>query len=105
MQPPNQVQGGNVRGDTRPHPFSVQDTRTAGRGIRVSWTLRPALAVTHRCVARTLASGCRVRMDAMTSPQRVRFGYWTPIFGGWLRNVDDEQTPVSFAHILSLIHI
>ncbi len=38
----------------------------------------------------------------MTSPQRVRFGYWTPIFGGWLRNVDDEQTPVSFAHIAEI---
>ncbi len=32
----------------------------------------------------------------------MRFGYWTPIFGGWLRNVDDEQTPVSFAHIAEI---
>ncbi|MFT4306441.1 MAG: LLM class flavin-dependent oxidoreductase [Microbacterium sp.] len=29
----------------------------------------------------------------------MRFGYWTPIFGGWLRNVADEQTPASFAHL------
>ena len=20
----------------------------------------------------------------------MRFGYWLPVFGGWLRNVDDE---------------
>ncbi|BDI23132.1 LLM class flavin-dependent oxidoreductase [Herbiconiux sp. L3-i23] len=29
----------------------------------------------------------------------MRFGYWTPIFGGWLRNVEDENTPATFAHI------
>lgn len=29
----------------------------------------------------------------------MRFGYWTPIFGGWLRNVDDEQTPTTFEHV------
>ncbi|WP_440709811.1 LLM class flavin-dependent oxidoreductase [Herbiconiux sp. YIM B11900] len=29
----------------------------------------------------------------------MRFGYWTPIFGGWLRNVDDEHTPVTFQHV------
>jgi len=21
----------------------------------------------------------------------MRFGYWLPVFGGWLRNVDDER--------------
>jgi FMNH2-dependent dimethyl sulfone monooxygenase len=31
----------------------------------------------------------------------MRFGYWTPLFGGWLRNVDvdDERTPADFAHV------
>ncbi|CAN5277508.1 LLM class flavin-dependent oxidoreductase [soil metagenome] len=29
----------------------------------------------------------------------IRFGYWTPIFGGWLRNVEDEQTPATFEHL------
>lgn len=29
----------------------------------------------------------------------MRFGYWTPIFGGWLRNVADENTPLTFEHI------
>lgn len=38
----------------------------------------------------------------MTDARPVRFGYWTPIFGGWLRNVDDEQTPVTFAHIAEI---
>ena len=21
----------------------------------------------------------------------MRYGYWLPVFGGWLRNVEDEQ--------------
>src|SRR5438034_805605 len=28
--------------------------------------------------------------------QKVRFGFWMPIFGGWLRNVDDEQMHATF---------
>ena len=26
----------------------------------------------------------------------VRFGFWMPIFGGWLRNVEDEQMAATF---------
>ncbi|WP_066514513.1 LLM class flavin-dependent oxidoreductase [Curtobacterium ammoniigenes] len=32
----------------------------------------------------------------------MRFGYWTPLFGGWLRNVDDEQMDVSWDYVLTL---
>ncbi|MEZ3159961.1 LLM class flavin-dependent oxidoreductase [Microbacterium sp. BWT-B31] len=34
----------------------------------------------------------------------MRFGYWTPVFGGWLRNVDieQEQTPLTFAHLAEI---
>jgi FMNH2-dependent dimethyl sulfone monooxygenase len=28
----------------------------------------------------------------------VRFGYWMPVFGGWLRNVEDEQMDASWAY-------
>jgi FMNH2-dependent dimethyl sulfone monooxygenase len=28
----------------------------------------------------------------------MRFGYWMPVFGGWLRNVDDESMDASFAY-------
>jgi len=28
----------------------------------------------------------------------VRFGYWLPVFGGWLRNVDDEGMEASWAY-------
>ena len=30
--------------------------------------------------------------------RRVRFGFWMPIFGGWLRNVEDEQMEATFAY-------
>jgi FMNH2-dependent dimethyl sulfone monooxygenase len=29
---------------------------------------------------------------------KIRFGFWMPIFGGWLRNVEDEQMEASFAY-------
>jgi dimethylsulfone monooxygenase len=32
----------------------------------------------------------------------VRFGYWTPLFGGWLRNVRDEGIPVDFGYAARL---
>src|SRR2546421_648805 len=28
----------------------------------------------------------------------VRFGFWMPVFGGWLRNVEDEGMPATFAY-------
>lgn len=28
----------------------------------------------------------------------MRFGFWMPVFGGWLRNVDDEGMPATFAY-------
>ena len=35
----------------------------------------------------------------------MRFGYWTPVFGGWLRNVDDESTPLSFAYLAEIAQV
>jgi len=32
----------------------------------------------------------------------MRFGYWMPIFGGWLRNVRDEGMPVSWSYVRDL---
>ena len=32
----------------------------------------------------------------------MRFGYWMPIFGGWLRNVPDEGMPVTWPYIANL---
>ncbi len=32
----------------------------------------------------------------------MRFGYWLPIFGGWLRNVEDESMEVSWKYVKRL---
>ncbi len=32
----------------------------------------------------------------------MRFGYWMPVFGGWLRNVPDEGMPVSWEYLRDL---
>ncbi len=32
----------------------------------------------------------------------MRFGYWLPIFGGWLRNVDDEQMEPTWEYVSRL---
>ena len=28
----------------------------------------------------------------------MRFGYWLPVFGGWLRNVEDERMEASWSY-------
>lgn len=32
----------------------------------------------------------------------MRFGYWLPVFGGWLRNVDDEQMKPTWEYVKTL---
>jgi FMNH2-dependent dimethyl sulfone monooxygenase len=32
----------------------------------------------------------------------MRFGYWLPVFGGWLRNVDDEQMEPTWEYVKTL---
>ena len=32
----------------------------------------------------------------------LRFGYWLPVFGGWLRNVDDEGMEASWHYVREL---
>jgi dimethylsulfone monooxygenase len=32
----------------------------------------------------------------------MRFGYWLPVFGGWLRNVDDESMEASWDYVRDL---
>lgn len=33
----------------------------------------------------------------------LRFGFWLPVFGGWLRNVDDEGMPATWAYQRDLV--
>ncbi|MSR05898.1 MAG: LLM class flavin-dependent oxidoreductase [Gemmatimonadetes bacterium] len=33
----------------------------------------------------------------------MRFGYWLPVFGGWLRNVDDERMAATWEYVSRLV--
>src|SRR5437764_15015316 len=32
----------------------------------------------------------------------MKYGYWLPVFGGWLRNIDDEQMSASWDYVKRL---
>ena len=32
----------------------------------------------------------------------MRYGYWLPVFGGWLRNVENENMETSWAYVKKL---
>ena len=32
----------------------------------------------------------------------MRYGYWLPVFGGWLRNVENEKMETSWAYVKRL---
>jgi dimethylsulfone monooxygenase len=38
----------------------------------------------------------------MSNGKRLRFGYWLPVFGGWLRNVQDEGMSIGWPYIRTL---
>ena len=29
----------------------------------------------------------------------MRYGFWLPVFGGWLRNVEDEQMAATWEYV------
>ena len=33
----------------------------------------------------------------------MRYGYWAPVFGGWLRNVKDEGMEASWDYMMETI--
>jgi dimethylsulfone monooxygenase len=50
-------------------------------------------------VSATLAPEPKTSPVAASEPaRRMRFGYWLPVFGGWLRNVEDERMEASWAY-------
>ena len=39
----------------------------------------------------------------MSEKQKLQIGFWLPMFGGWLRNVEDEGMPTSFEYCVQLV--
>ena len=62
-------------------------------------TITPA--ATHISVRWPLPS---MGADAGALPprSRLRYGYWMPVFGGWLRNVPDESMEASWEYVRRL---
>ena len=58
---------------------------------------RPALPAVAAFLGRLLHRGVRRKTAAL-----MRFGYWMPIFGGWLRNVTDEGMSIAWPYIRDL---
>ena len=48
---------------------------------------------------RPSSTGSRARSPAGRRPPVMRYGYWTPVFGGWLRNVADEGMAASWDYV------
>lgn len=46
----------------------------------------------------TLLDSAAGPVTSIAAPKRMRFGYWLPVFGGWLRNVDDENMDASWTY-------
>ena len=40
-------------------------------------------------------------MADSTRPQ-MRYGFWMPVFGGWLRNVEDESMAATWEYVRDL---
>ena len=38
----------------------------------------------------------------MPAKKGIRYGYWMPVFGGWLRNVEDEQMEATWQYTSKL---
>ena len=34
----------------------------------------------------------------------MKYGYWMPVFGGWLRNIPDEGMEASWDYVKRLTH-
>src|SRR5207302_8171577 len=46
--------------------------------------------------------GARAGRNAGGGVGAMRFGYWLPVFGGWLRNVDDEGMEPTWSYVSRL---
>ncbi len=47
-------------------------------------------------------SNARPRRRRARGGTVMRFGYWMPVFGGWLRNVEDERMAASWEYVSAL---
>src|ERR1700678_3429367 len=74
-------------------------TTTTSTRCRISWRRRRASSVSIR--SRISPTIYKTRC-AVPAKKGIRYGYWMPVFGGWLRNVDDENMEASWDYVKKL---
>src|ERR1700676_3144109 len=62
---------------------------------------RTRLASSGSTQSKILPIFCRKRC-AVQGKKGIRYGYWMPVFGGWLRNVEDEQMEATWQYTSKL---
>src|SRR6476620_3315486 len=79
----------------------ASSTTTTSTPSRTSWlTRRPCSAsIPSSGSSTTWRRRCPVRNRGR---RPLRFGYWMPVFGGWLRNVPDEGMSIDWPYIRTL---
>ena len=101
FQPPPEIVAAveRVAGAARPgrrrHRIHDRRPRRRGRSSTTSTPCPTSSPTRWRCWAGTRTS---TLVDYLLAPDRrpaqkaaaMRYGFWTPVFGGWLRNVPDE---------------
>src|SRR5207237_4972870 len=69
-------------------PTAMTGTRSPSR--ETNWPAAGSSPTRSRSDRDTRARSAHAKVDPM------RFGFWMPVFGGWLRNVEDEGMPATF---------
>src|SRR3984885_12395900 len=74
-------------------------TTTTSMRCRLSWRMRrgPSVSIRLRISPIIYKTSC-----AEPANQGFLYGYWMPVFGGWLRNVDDEHMQATWEYTSKL---
>src|ERR1700722_13362522 len=74
-------------------------TTTTSMRCRISWQMRRGSSASIR--SRISPTISRTRC-VVPGKKGIRYGYWMPVFGGWLRNVDDEHMQTTWEYTSKL---
>src|SRR5439155_1296206 len=81
---------GPANATDRSEPTAMTGTRSTSR--ETNWPAAGSSPTRSASDRDTRARSAHAKVDPM------RFGFWMPVFGGWLRNVEDEGLPATFEY-------
>src|ERR1700722_19934256 len=74
-------------------------TTTTSTRCRISWLSPRATSVS---IGSRISPTIYKTRCAVPAKNGIRYGYWMPVFGGWLRNVDDEHMQATWEYTSKL---